>query len=139
MPRPFRKLVRRVTNTLAAPYMLELRTGIAELNGRVEHLQASLGPIHGDIRDVVARHSEAEISELRLMQRMLRRLDDETAANRRRLYELRAGADYELAFTEPDPLVSFVLPTHRRFEKLRDVALPSILGQTHANVEIVVV
>jgi len=47
--------------------------------------------------------------------------------------------EYDLAYTEADPLVSFVLPTHKRYEALRDVALPSILAQTHANVEVVVV
>lgn len=71
--------------------------------------------------------------------RMLRHIDDEGAANRRRLYALRESEEYELAYSEPEPLVSFIVPTYKRFDTLRDVALPSILNQTHANVEAVVV
>lgn len=116
-----RKLLRRVTDSLAAPY-------VAELSDRIEHLQAA----------VVDQH-KAQMSEGHRTQQMLRHLDDEAAANRRRLNELRASEEYELAFTEPEPLVSFILPTHTRFEALRDVALPSILAQTHHNIEVVVV
>lgn len=81
----------------------------------------------------------APAGRLERIEAILGHLDDENAANRRRLYELRESAEYEFAFTEPDPLVSFILPTYNRFEKLRDVALPSMLAQTHANIEVIVV
>jgi hypothetical protein len=116
-----RKLIRRVADLAAAPY-------VADLSGRIERLQAA-----------VADQYQAQIAEGRRTQQILRHLDDESAENRRRLYELRASEEYELAFTEPEPLVSFVLPTYTRFEALRDVALPSMLAQTHPNIEVVVV
>jgi len=135
-----------VANRIAAPYMAELATRMAELEAKMDFLRASLGPVHGDLRDEVravgARldaGQEAESVELRRLQQILRHVDDEPAANRRRLYELRASEEYELAFTESEPLVSFILPTYKRFEALRDVALPSILAQTHSNLEVVVV
>ncbi|HEX6601970.1 MAG TPA: glycosyltransferase family 2 protein, partial [Solirubrobacterales bacterium] len=41
-------------------------------------------------------------------------------------------------FTEDEPLVTFVIPTYQSFETLRDVALPSILGQSYSNLEVIV-
>jgi glycosyltransferase involved in cell wall biosynthesis len=120
-----RKLFRRAANKLAAPY-------VGELSARIDQMRA-------EIRDLTVGRSDIELGELRRMQLMLRHLDDEATANRRRLYELRSSEEYELAFTDPEPLVSFILPTHTRFEALRDVSLPSILGQTHSNVEVVVI
>jgi glycosyltransferase involved in cell wall biosynthesis len=125
MPRPVRKLFRRAANKVAAPY-------VGELSTRIDQMRA-------EIRDLTVGRSDVELGELRRMQLMLRHLDDEATANRRRLYELRSSEEYELAFTDPEPLVSFILPTHTRFEALRDVSLPSILGQTHANVEVIVI
>lgn len=70
----------------------------------------------------------------------LRHVYDEEPENRRRLQRLRAsGGDYEAAFTESEPLVSFLVPTYDSHETLRDVALPSILGQTYSNLEVIVV
>jgi hypothetical protein len=153
MSGPARRFSRRVANKLAGPYVKELSDRIGELKGDVERLhdrvadlQAALGTVHLDLHDrVVALTAQSEAAaqseadELRKVRRMLRHMDDETVSNRRRLYELRESEEYELAFTEPDPLISFVLPTYKRHELLRDVSLPSILAQTHANVEVIVV
>ncbi len=125
MASPVRTLLRRVANKLAAPY-------VGELSTRIDQMRA-------EIRDLTIMRSDVELGELRRMQLMLRHLDDEATENRRRLYELRSSEEYELAFSEPEPLVSFIVPTHTRFEALRDVSLPSILGQTHANVEVLVI
>lgn len=67
-----------------------------------------------------------------------RHIYDEEPANRRRLHELRRSEEYELAYTEAEPLVSFLVPTYQSYETLRDVALPSILGQSYSNLEVVV-
>lgn len=125
MARPMRKLARRIQNRLAAPY-------VAELTARIDQRSAEL-------RDVIETRSDIELAETRRLLAVLRHLDDDAAENRRRLYALRESEEYELAFTEPEPLVSFILPTYTRFEALRDVSLPSLLGQTHANVEVLVI
>jgi glycosyltransferase involved in cell wall biosynthesis len=78
-------------------------------------------------------------NEVRTQRRVLRHLHDEAPANRRRLYELRRSPDYDHAFSEREPLVSFVIPTHSSPETLRNLTLPSILGQTYANLEVIVV
>ncbi|HEX5927009.1 MAG TPA: hypothetical protein VFY45_24500, partial [Baekduia sp.] len=61
---------------------------------------------------------------------LLRAVVDEEAANRRRLWALRATADYEQAFTEPEPLVSISIPTRERPTLLLERSLPSLLAQT---------
>jgi hypothetical protein len=114
-----------LADLLAAPY-------VAELNARIEERSAEL-------RDLITTRSDIGLAEMRRILAVLKHLDDEPVENRRRLHELRAGEEYELAFTEPEPLVSFIVPTHTRFEALRDVALPSVLGQTHSNVEALVI
>jgi glycosyltransferase involved in cell wall biosynthesis len=125
MARPMRKLARRVGNRLAAPY-------VAELTARIDQRSAEL-------RQVIETRSDIELAEMRRILAVLKHLDDDVAENRRRLYALRESEEYELAFSEPEPLVSFVIPTYTRFEALRDVSLPSLLGQTHSNLEVLVV
>jgi hypothetical protein len=107
--------------------VLALHVAFADLNERLsrelEELHARLHAIEGaaDRTSAIARH-----------------VYDEEPANRRRLHRLRESEDYELAFTEAEPLVSFVIPTHASFETLRDVALPSVLGQSYSNLEVIV-
>jgi cellulose synthase/poly-beta-1,6-N-acetylglucosamine synthase-like glycosyltransferase len=71
--------------------------------------------------------------------RVLELLYDDDPGTRRRLGELRAGGDYEAAFTVADPLVSVVIPTYTRVETLIERAIPSALAQTHENIEVIVV
>jgi hypothetical protein len=70
---------------------------------------------------------------------ILRHIYDDEPANRRRLYALRDSEEYELAFTEPEPLVSFLVPTYDSYSTLGELALPSILNQTYSNLEVIVV
>jgi hypothetical protein len=70
---------------------------------------------------------------------MLRALYDDEPGNRRRLYALRESDEYELAFSEDEPLVSFLVPTYDSYSTLGEVALPSILNQTYSNLEVIVV
>ena len=72
-------------------------------------------------------------------QGILRHIYDDEPGNRRRLYALRESEEYELAFTEQEPLVSFLVPTYDSHSTLREVALPSILNQTYSNLEVIVV
>lgn len=117
----------------------------AELTVRVDALQASihelhrdLGRVHRELEEAHGRIRHAEV-DARRAAAIGRHIYDEEPANRRRLYALRASEDYELAFAEAEPLVSFLVPTYTSYETLRDVALPSILGQTYSNLEVIVV
>lgn len=78
-------------------------------------------------------------TELRRIIDVLRLIYDEEPATRRRLYELRDRPDYELAFTDPEPLVSIVIPTFDRPDTLATRSIPSALAQTYRNVEVLVI
>jgi hypothetical protein len=77
-----------------------------------------------------------EVAEIRAATRAV---VSEEAENRRRLYTARASAEHELAWTDPDPLVTIAIPTRDRPELLAGRSIPSALAQTHGNLEVVVV
>jgi hypothetical protein len=66
-------------------------------------------------------------------------IHDGDPGTRRRLQIARSAPCYQDAFTVDDPLVSVVIPTWNRVDTLIGRAIPSALGQTHPNVEIIVV
>ena len=72
-------------------------------------------------------------------QPMLRAIFDQETENRRRLFAVRDSPDYARPFDEPDPLVSVTIATRDRVELLLGRALPSLLGQSHTNLEVIVV
>jgi Glycosyl transferase family 2 len=157
VPRPVRTAALRAFDALARPYFEAVHERVAGLEGKVDHVEKRLDSIHADnlagTREL-AQRSEQELARLAELAASLERLDlvdqldglearlrhieEDEQNNRRRLYELRESPDYELAFTEREPLVSYVIPTYDRFEKLRDVSLPSILGQTYPKIEVIV-
>jgi hypothetical protein len=118
-----------------------------DLHQRLDGIHSSLGDLQQrvddlrDLRATLADHSARLAlieAEARRTAEIGRHIYDEEPANRRRLHELRRSEDYEFAFTEEEPLVTFIVPTYRSFETLRDVALPSILGQDYSNLEVIV-
>jgi Glycosyl transferase family 2 len=111
------RFLRRLADRIARPY-------VAHVDSRISKLDREL---------------EAAREELAVATRALQVFADEQPGNRRRLYEMRRDPSYQLAFTEREPLVSFVVATYDRYGTLRDVALPSILGQEYPNLEVVVV
>ncbi len=123
-----RKLARHLAAAVGA------RTGA----GSPAKLEAKLDAIQRRIEDIAAasaQHGE----QLRVATEVLRTLHDEEALNRVRLHDLRRSDEYRLAYEEPDPLVSVIMPTYDRAELLLERSIPSVLAQTHQNFEIVVV
>ena len=57
----------------------------------------------------------------------------------RLLAEARSAEDYELAFTDPRPLISIPIPTYHSPDTLCGRALASVLAQTYSNWEAIVV
>lgn len=135
---PKRSVLRRAFDRVAEPYVAEVGRGHEGIQESIERLHGDLGRVHREVEEVTARVRAIELDARRAAE-IGRSVYDEEAENRRRLAALRESEDYELAFTEEEPLVSFLIPTYRSFETLRDVALPSILGQTYANIEVIVV
>jgi hypothetical protein len=142
MSQPIRRFARRAKSRLAAPLTRRLdvlQGSIIESTQELARVQAELAAASASAVQGIESRLDALGDDLDRAWRMLRYLDDEGAASRRRLYALRASEEYEFAFEEDDPLVSYIVPTYKRFDLLRDVSLPSILGQTHANVEVIVI
>lgn len=108
-----------------------------DLHVRLVDLQASVAELRAELAQVRAKVDASE-TQARRAAEIGRHTYDEEPANRRRLQRLRRSEDYGLAFSEAEPLVSFVIPTYTSYETLRDVALPSILGQTYTNLEVIV-
>ena len=126
------------------------------LSGRIEHLEASMHALAQQVSELSAALAEthrlvAALPQLaedvrstrdRLEERiepMLRTVLAEESENRRRLHAARARPEYEVAYGDPHPLVSVLVATHERPHTLVERSLPSILAQTHGELEVLVV
>jgi Glycosyl transferase family 2 len=116
------------------------------LDRRFGALHDHLNELAGQIEDGRDEAAERDRELARLGRRIdqellpaLRLLAGNDADSRRRLADARTATDYELAFTESDPLVSVIVPTIGRSAVLADRMLPSILAQSHANIEVLLV
>ena len=139
--------------TLRARIMHALDWRLQAVVGRLDRLGGQLGALQegvsGAALTVAAVRSElavirSELAALRgdvdgEIRPVLRALAAEEVANHRRLAVARTRQEYELAWTDPDPLVSITLPTWDRAELLLTRSLPSLLEQTYAHLEVLVV
>ena len=132
------KLSSRIAARVGRSLTIELGKGLEDIAAAITALHGDLGRVHREIEEITARVRAIEVNAERAA-RIARLGYDEEPENRRRLWALRASEDYQLAFSEPEPLVSFLVPTYTSFETLRDIALPSILSQTYSNLEVIVV
>src|ERR671939_15844 len=87
------------------------------------------------LEQIARETSDLAHGELRAL---LRSVAAEDSENRRRLARLRESAGYDRPFVDEDPLVSITVATCGRAELLTSRCLPSILSQTHENIEVVV-
>jgi hypothetical protein len=148
MSDPQAKASRRLVDKVASPYVAGLaahltrvQDSLLDLHGRLDWIEQELREvpkreerIRARIDEVAAEAAESAAIGAAMQQAIYEKADEQ----RLRLYELRRSDDYEAAFTEPEPLVSFVIPTYDRFELLRDRSLPSILNQDYKNLEVIV-
>lgn len=119
-----------------------LRAEVAAVSSRQAALEARIAEVADCVSSLVG--STQEQGELDRSFRSdvivgLRRIHAEEGWHRRRLRELRGTPEYERAFTDPDPLISVLIPTYDRLDLLRSRTIPSILAQEHRNLEIVIV
>lgn len=128
---------RRAARWLRSKLHTDLHEELFELRRSVGHVQALQEKQDREIEELQARVVRIE-AEAHRGTAIARHAYDAESANRRRLHQLRQSEEYELAFTETEPLVSLIIPTYESFETLRDVALPSVLGQDYSNLEVIV-
>jgi Glycosyl transferase family 2 len=113
---------------------------IDRIERRLDALAAELGQLRADVGGLsdaagaLAERSKRLNDDLRMA---MRALAADEPRYRRLIADLRTGAEYRLAWDEPDPLVSVTVATIGRPE-LTSRSLPSILAQTHRNLEVVV-
>jgi len=133
MPEPTsrRSPLRRAARLLRSKLHTDLHAGIDALRAEVAQQRAEVAQLNERLAATEADARRAAIAA--------RLAYEQEPENRRRLQALRRGEEYELAFSEEEPLVSFIVPTYDSHRTLGEVALPSILSQTYANLEVIVV
>ncbi|MBJ7347305.1 MAG: glycosyltransferase [Thermoleophilaceae bacterium] len=144
----FREEIAVLGSRLKAQFAHALDRRFARLDSQIEDLRGSLDAesarrtaAEKALQDAIAALdqsvNESVNGELR---GMVRSIAAEEPRNRRALYELRDQPSYELAFTELNPLVSICIQVGpERLDLLMERSLPSALGQTYKNIEVVVV
>ncbi len=107
-----------------------LGTRVRSLTGaaQVQELRAEVAALSARLDEVLAVELERRRRDL-----------DRIPELREELAATREHPSYELAFTVPDPLVTVRIASHNRTRQLVDTALPSVLEQSHANLDVVVV
>jgi hypothetical protein len=134
---------RRTTRSwLLPPPIRRFREHLREIRRVAGETQSQLTVVSAAVERLEARAAElreqGRAENARLLE-ALRATNSQGEARRRHLDELRARPEYERSFTEPDALVSVVIPTYDNHEALRERSLPSVLSQSYQNFEIVVV
>ena len=143
-PRVPRNPVRRLQARLAgmAAVIGQTRDGVYGLSASHEAQRADIARLGEQLAAIErrARDERAEaVARDEHQRRILRVLFSEERAMRERLWHERSTEEYELAYSDPEPLVSVVIPTYDNFRLLGERSLPSILGQTYQNFEVIVV
>lgn len=101
------------------------------VNARVDALGERIGGLEEQLDSIAAALGE--------VRPVLRAIVAEEAENRRRLHARRDTERYAAAYTDPRPLVSVTAATRDHPELLLSRALPSLLAQTHDELEVLVV
>ena len=109
------------------------------LHHRVGALAGEVESLHEQLRALADETRRVQESVTGLALPTLRMMAGRDADGRRQLAEARADPSYGLAWDEPEPLVSVILPTHGRAELLRSRSLPAVVAQTHARLEVLVI
>lgn len=147
---PSAKAIRDILIARIAGYSPRDATrGLQESLNRAEHyhqgqssmldeLAAKLSVVDNRLAELErAESATAELVQLQLAH--VRSQRDSTDALRERLALTRASESYEVALSDPEPLVTVRIPSHRKTEELIELAIASVRAQSYERYEIVVV
>ena len=115
--------------------LVEVVQALADRQGlTLQQTQALADTVRGhtETLDYLRARARAQAGALRSARHDIEEL-------RVRLAELRTGSEYAAVWDDPDPLVSVVIPTYNRPRQLVEVAIASVLAQTHQRVEVIAV
>jgi hypothetical protein len=135
----------RLASESAREQLTGLQGALAQSNREQTALKADVAQLHADLHANEVKYHETRVvldqirNELESHGRVLELVYEEEADNLRMLGQLRRTASYAEAFTDPQPLVSVIIPTYLQYESLVTKAIPSALGQTYQKIEVVVV
>jgi Glycosyl transferase family 2 len=125
--------------------LVSLQNALANSNRQIGALDETLVRIEAGLQTGQLNQHEMHATlyethhELQRQGRVLELLYEEETYNLRELLKLRRSQSYARAFDDPAPLISVVIPTYLNHELLVTRAIPSALGQTYPNIEVVVV
>jgi hypothetical protein len=108
------------------------------LEGRLDALGARLDDLGAEQRRLVDWLAEVR-TRARRSQALAARCYESLQGWPQLLAEARARPDYDVAYTETDPLVTVAISTYHSPDTLCERSLASVLAQTHSNWEAIVV
>jgi hypothetical protein len=135
----------RLVAEQASDQLSEMRGDLAQSHRHAAALEAAHARMEVELRNGLLEQREMHDalshmrSELDRQGRVLELLYEEESENLRKLGQLRRSSSYIDAFTDPEPLVSVIIPTYLQHELLLTRAIPSALEQTYDHIEVVVV
>jgi len=135
----------RLAAESARDQLSTLQGALARSHELATALEATVARIDADLQAGQLKQHEMHVvldqtqRELQRHGRVLELVYEEETNNLRRLSELRRSPSYGDAFTDPEPLVSVIIPTYLQHELLVTRAIPSALGQTYRHIEVIVV
>jgi len=119
--------------------VVELRHELAQMRAALEAATSALRTMAERSQETLEAMEARSTRSLSRMTSVLQLLYDREPAYRERVRALRATEAYERAYTDPEPLVSVVIPTYDNSELLLRRAVASALAQTYVHLEVVVV
>ena len=95
--------------------------------------------LHQDVANLRSEVREQLDAHLREQDDILQVIYDNEPSQRERLWALREAPEYAAPFDVPDPLVTVYIPTYTNAAALASRSIPSVLAQTYANFELLVI
>jgi hypothetical protein len=137
-----REQVAALTALVQSTVVSELRGVDTHLDTGLTGIQDSATAFEGEVREGLAALADRlkRVEETTARNRLLLRSARDASASATELVrQARKSSDYEYAWNHEDPLVTVRIATYQRTHELMTISLPSVLAQTHPNIEVQIV